>query len=66
MENSVVLLVSEFFLCCNLSVIMFSFQRVRGFAYHRCKFHFDSMYGGLDSPYGSNNMKIDKEGSLDI
>ena len=22
------------------------------------------MYGGLDTPYGSNNMKIDKEGSL--
>ena len=24
------------------------------------------MYGGLDTPYGSNDMKIDKEGSLDI
>ena len=24
------------------------------------------MYGGLDTPYGSNNMKIDKERSLDI
>ena len=37
-----------------------------GFASHQCKFHFDSMYGGLDAPYGSNNMKIDKEGSLDV
>ena len=41
-------------------------QRVRGFASHQCKFHFDSMYGVLDMPYGSNNMNIDKEGSLDI
>ena len=41
-------------------------QRVRGFASYQCKFHFDSMYGGLDKSYGSNNMKIDKEGSLDI
>ena len=41
-------------------------QRVRGFVSHQCKFHFDSMYGGLKMPYGSNNMKIDKEGSLDI
>ena len=41
-------------------------QRVRGFASQQCKFHFDSMYGGLDTPYGSNNMKIDKGGSLDV
>ena len=41
----------------------FFHQRVRGFASHRCKFYFDSMYGGLDMPYGSNNMKTDKEGS---
>ena len=41
-------------------------QRVRGFASHQCKFHFDSMYGGLDMPYDSNNMKIDMVGSLDI
>ena len=24
------------------------------------------MYGGLDTSYGSNNMKIDKEWSLDM
>ena len=30
------------------------------------KFHFDSKYGGLDTPYGSNNMKIAKEGSLNV
>ena len=24
------------------------------------------MYGWLDTPYGSNNMEIDKEGSLDL
>ena len=64
MEKSVDLLVSEFFSCCDLSVIMFS-SKVRGVASHQCKFHFDSMYGGLDMPYGSNNMKIGKEGSLD-
>ena len=40
-------------------------RNVRGLASHQCKFHFDSMYGGLDMPYGSNDMKIDKEGSLD-
>ena len=31
------------------------------FASHQCKFYFDSMYGRLDAPYGSNNMNIDKE-----
>ena len=36
---------------------------IKGFASHQCKFHFDSMHGGLDTSYGSNNMKIDKEGS---
>ena len=44
----------------------FFHQRVKGFAFHQCKFHFDSMYGGLDTPYDSNNMNIDKEGSLDV
>ena len=63
MEKSVDLVISEFFLCCDLSVIMFS-SKGKWFASHRCKFHFDSMYGGLDMPYGSNNMKIDKEGPL--
>ena len=29
-------------------------------------FYFDLVYGGLDTPYGSNNMKITKEGSLDV
>ena len=43
---------------------LFFHQRVRGFAYHQCKFLFDSMHGGLDTPYGSNDMKIDKEGCL--
>ena len=62
MGKSIDLLVSEFFLCYYLSVSL-SDQRVRGLASHQCKFHFDSMYGGLDMPYGSNNMK---EGSLDV
>ena len=65
MEKSADLLVSDFFWCCDLSVIIFS-SKAKGFASHQCKFHFDSMYGGLDTPYGSNNMKINKEGSLDI
>ena len=30
----------------------------------QCKLHFDSMHGELDTPYGSNNMKIDKGGFL--
>ena len=46
--------------------MFFFHQRVRGVAFHQSKFHFDSMYGGQDTPYGSNNMKIDKEGSLDV
>ena len=36
------------------------FLKGKGFASHQCKFHFDSMYSGLDTPYGSYNMKIDK------
>ena len=44
----------------------FFHQTVRGLASHQCKFHFDSMYGGLDTPYGYNNMKIAKEGPLDV
>ena len=35
------------------------YQRLRGFASHKCKFQFDSMYGGIDTPYCSNNMKIE-------
>ena len=61
MENSVDSLVSDVFLHCDLSVRLFFHQRVRGLASHQCTFHFDSMYGGLDTPYGSNNMKIAKE-----
>ena len=61
MGKSVDLLVSEFFLRSDLSVIMFS-SKGNGC---QCKFHFDSMYGGLDAAYGSN-MKIDKEGSLAV
>ena len=64
-NKSVDFLFSEFFLHCDLSVRIF-YQRVLGFAFHQCKFHFDSMYGGLDMPYGSNNMKFAKEGSLDV
>ena len=41
--------------------IFFLYQTVRGFAFHQCKFYFDSMYGGLDTSYGSNNMKINKD-----
>ena len=44
----------------------FFHQMVRGFASNQCKFHFESMYGGRDTPYGSKKMKIYKEGSLDI
>ena len=49
----------------DLSVRLFH-QRVRGLALYQCKCHFDSMYGGLDTPYGSDNMKTAKAGSLDI
>ena len=65
MEKSVDLLVSELFLCCDLSVIIFSSKGKR-FRLNWCKFHLDSMYGGLNTPCGSNNMKIGKEGSLDV
>ena len=64
MEKSADLLVSEFFLYCDLSVRLFS-SKGKGF-FHQCKFYFDSMYGGLDMPYGSNNVKIAKEGPLDV
>ena len=57
MEKSVDYLVSEFFLHCDLLGRLFH-QLLRGLASHQCKFHFDSMYGGLDTPYCSNNMKI--------
>ena len=33
---------------------------VRGFASQKRKFHFNLMYGELNQPYDSNNMKIDK------
>ena len=39
----------------------FFLHRVKCSAFCQCKFHFDSMYGGLDTPYDSNNMKIDKD-----
>ena len=65
MEKCVGLLVSGFCLYCDLS-LGFIHEWVRGFAPHQRKFHFDSMYGGLDSSYGSNNMKTAKEGSLDV
>ena len=63
MEKSVDLLVSGFCLYCDLSFIH---KWVRGFASHQRKFNFDSMYGELDTPYCSNNMKTAKEGSLDV
>ena len=56
-KKSVDLLVSGFFLCCNLSVRLFH-QRVRGFASNQCKFHFNPMYGGLDMSYGSKAWKL--------
>ena len=59
-KKSVDLLVSEFFVPRYLSVIFFFIQGKR-FRFNQCKFHFDPMYGGLDTPYGSNNMKIHKE-----
>ena len=62
MEKSVDLLFSDFFLYCDL----FFHEWVRDFASHQYKFHFHSMYGGLDTPYGSNNMKTAKEESLDV
>ena len=64
MENSVDSSVSGVFLHLDLSVKP-SHQRAQGLASQQCKFHFDSLYGGLDTPYGSNNMKIVKEWSLD-
>ena len=44
----------------------FFHQRVRGFASHKCTFHFDSVYDGQETLYGSNKVKINKEGSLDV
>ena len=64
MEKSVDFLVAEFFL--HYDLLVRHFQMVRGLASHQCKFHFDSMYGRLDTPYGSNNMKFAKEGSLAV
>ena len=63
MEKSVDLLVSDFFLHCDLSVGLYSCMG-KGFRFPQYKFHFD--YGRLDTPYGSNNMKTAKEGSLDV
>ena len=58
---------TEIFLCRNLSVIyIFFFQMIRCFASHQCKFHLNSMYGGLDASYTSNNVKIDKEGFPEV
>ena len=39
---------------------------VRCCASHQSQFHLNSMYGGPDASYGSNNVKIDKEGSSDV
>ena len=70
LKTNVDLLVSEFFLSFFFFFFFFLLRfinkRVRGFASHQCKFHFALMYGGLDTPYGSNNMKVDKQGSLDV
>ena len=44
----------------------FFLQMVRYFTSHQCQFHLKSMYGGLDVSYGSNNVKIDKEGALEV
>ena len=63
MANSVDVLVPDVF-CTAIYQWNFFHQRVWGLASHQWKFHFDSMYGGLDTPYGSNNMKIAKEWSL--
>ena len=41
-------------------------QMIRCFASHQCKFYLNSMYGGLDGSYGSNNVKIDKEGFPEV
>ena len=44
----------------------FFLQMVRCFASHQCKCHLNSMYGGLDASYGSNNVNIDKEGFPEV
>ena len=44
----------------------FFLQMVRCFASHQCQFHLNSMYGGLDVSCGSNNVKIDKDGSAAV
>ena len=44
----------------------FFHQTVWGLASHQCKVHFDSFDGGLDTPYGYNNMIIAKQGPLDV
>ena len=66
MEKSVDLLDSDLILYCKLIRGTFFHKWVRDFASHQYKFHFDSMYCGLDTPYGCNNMKTAKEGSLDV
>ena len=59
-KRSVDVLVSEFF--CTAIYQWYFF--IKGS--HQCKFYFDSMCGGLNTPYGSNNMKIGKEKSLNV
>ena len=65
MEKRADLLVSGFFLYFDLSVRLFS-SRGKGFRFPPVRFHFDSMYGGLNTPYDCNSMKIAKEGSLEV
>ena len=44
----------------------FFLQMVKCFASHQCKFHLNSMHGGLEASYGSNNVKINKEGPPEV
>ena len=39
---------------------------VKGLASHQYQINLDSMCGGLDTPYGSNNMKTAQEWSQDV
>ena len=51
---------------CAVIYQRFFLQILRCFASHQRKFHLNSMYGGLDASYGSNNVKIDKEGFSEV
>ena len=52
--------------CAGIHPWNFFHERVRGFTFHQCKYHFNLKYCGRDKLYGSFYMKIDKEGPLNV